>query len=126
MPLDCDDLVIAKQLVNLAHRQPDVLRHIHQLEQGNRRIQDIITIRNRAHREKFIRSGEPLCTARCSARNCRSAQVTALCDVLETSASVSLATMDGMRRISNRDFAVDVNRCPHCGNRYAVYNHPHC
>lgn len=33
--------------------------------------------------------------------------------------------MDGMRRISNRDFAVDVNRCPHCGNRYAVYNHPH-
>ncbi len=59
MPLDCDDLVIAKQLVNLAHRQPDVLRHIHQLEQGNRRIQDIITIRNRAHREKFIRSGEP-------------------------------------------------------------------
>jgi len=57
--LDCDDLVIAKQLVNLAHRQPDVLRHIHQLEQGNRRIQDIITIRNRAHRGKFIRSGVP-------------------------------------------------------------------
>lgn len=33
--------------------------------------------------------------------------------------------MDGMRRISNRDFAVDVNGCPHCGSQYAVNNHPH-
>lgn len=47
--LDCDDLAIAEQLVHLRDRQPDALRYIGQLEQGYRRIQDIITIRNRAH-----------------------------------------------------------------------------
>lgn len=82
--LDCDDLAIAKQLVHLTQRQPEILRYICQLKQGNRRIQDIVTIRKGAHTRKFIGSGE-----RTTYRPARGGNF----------ASVALATMDTMRSI---------------------------